>query len=125
MQPVFIIHAAAGNHDYTRIIAELKPTQNDLDAKGSGRDIQDGLMYRNRIARKRKWSVTFRRLDEDVMKMVEEDMDATYVDITMLDPKTNTYVRRTYYCSTINNGVQRYIGGHTVYDGVTFNITER
>lgn len=123
MKPVFIING----HDYTKYLAEegLKPSKNDLDADGSGRNLLDGLMYRSRIARKAKWTVSFLWLDEDVMTQLEADMDADYVNITMLDAKVNRYVERSYYSSTINEGIQRYIGGRTVYDGVTFNITER
>lgn len=124
MQPIFLING----HDYTRYLAEdgLKPADNDLDADGSGRNLLDGLMYRSRIATKDKWTVSFLRLDEVVMAQLMADMKRTeYVQITLLDPDENRYVERTYYTSTINKGVQRYIGGETVYDGVTFNLTER
>lgn len=123
MHPIFKLNG----HDYTKYLAEegLKPSKNDLDADGSGRNLLDGLMYRSRIATKVKWTVSFLRLDEEVMAQLEADMDSDYVKITMLDAKVNRYVERSYYCSTINEGVQRYIGGRTVYDGVTFNITER
>ena len=124
-RPIFKING----HDYTRYLAEdgLKPTRNDLDSDGSGRNLLDGLMYRSRIATKVKWTVSFERLDEDVMAQIEQDMyaDDNYVTVIMLDPKQNRHVERTYYYSTINEGVQRYIGGRTVYDGVTFNLTER
>lgn len=123
MKPIFKING----HDYTKYLSEdgLKPSKNDLDADGSGRNLLDGLMYRSRIATKAKWTVSFNRLDATVMAQLEKDMDADYVKITMLDAKENRHIERTYYSSTINEGVQRYIGGQTVYDGVTFNITER
>lgn len=123
MKPIFKIN----DHDYTKYLSEdgLKPSKNDLDADGSGRNLLDGLMYRSRIATKAKWTVSFNRLDSTVMAQLEKDMDADYVKITMLDAKENRHIERTYYSSTINEGVQRYIGGQTVYDGVTFNITER
>lgn len=122
-KPIFKI----GEHDYTEYLANegLKPSRNDLDSDGSGRNLLDGLMYRSRIATKQKWTVSFLRLDEDVMSQLVADMDADYVTITMLDSKANRNITRTYYCSTINEGIQRYIGGRTVYDGVTFNIIER
>lgn len=123
MQPIFKI----GNNDYTEYVAEegLKPTRNDLDADGSGRNLLDGLMYRSRIAQKLKWTVEFNRLDEATMAKLEADMNHQYISVTLLNPKTNTYDTRTYYCSTINHGVQRWDGHQTVYDGATFNITER
>lgn len=122
-KPIFKI----GEHDYTEYIADegLQPSGNDLDADGSGRNLLDGLMYRSRIATKKKWTVSFIRLDETIMSQLMSDMDADYVSITTLDSKANRPIIRTYYCSTINEGVQRYIGGRTVYDGVTFNIIER
>jgi hypothetical protein len=122
-KPIFKI----GAHDYTKYISDegLQPSRNDLDADGSGRNLLDGLMYRTRIATKQKWTVSFLRLDETVMSRLVADLDADFVAITMLDSKLNRPVTRTYYCSTINEGVQRYIGGRTVYDGVTFNLIER
>lgn len=123
MQPIFLING----HDYTRYLAEdgLKPVRNDLDANGSGRNLLDGLMYRHRITVKRKWTVSFNRMSGEVLSQLEKDMDADFVKVTMLEAKENRHVERSYYTSTINEGVQRYIGGETVYDGVTFNLTER
>lgn len=122
-KPIFKI----GEHDYTKYISDegLKPSRNDLDADGSGRNLLDGLMYRSRIATKLKWTVSFLRLDEEIMAQLSADMDADFVSVTMLEAKTNRHITRTYYCSTINEGVQRFIGGRTVYDGVTFNLIER
>ncbi len=124
MKPVFVLNG----HDYTRYInwdSGLQPSRNDLDADGSGRNILDGLMYRTRIASKLKWTVSFIRLDEAIMAQLASDMDADYVSVTMLDPMSNRPITRTYYCSTVNAGVQRYLDGRTVYDGVTFNLIER
>lgn len=123
LPPIFKIN----NRDYAKYIAEdgLKPTRNDLDADGSGRNILNGLMYRKRIATKLKWTVSFNRLDAATMNDIETAMAPEYVSITLLEPKGNRYVERTYYCSTINNGVQRQIGDETYYDGVTFDIIER
>lgn len=125
MVPCFII----GDNDYTEFVAELKPSLNDLDADGSGRNILTGKMYRKLIDTKRKWTVTFLQLDENQMQQLIADVNKQYVTVTLLDPGTNTQSPREYYCSTINPGVQRYLrdgaGGKTVYDGATFNITER
>lgn len=125
MQPVFIING----HDYAEYISELKPSINDLDADGSGRNILDGLMRRSIIGTKDKWTVTFLRLNETQMAQLMSDLKARrktpFVEITLLDAISNTNTSRSYYYSSVNQGVQRYIGGETVYDGVTFNITER
>lgn len=125
MQPIFKI----GNHDYTEYVAEdgLSPVRNDLDADGSGRNIMDGTMYRTRICSKDKWTISMLRLPEVIAQRLAKDLDATYVSVTMLDPKTNRHLTKTYYCSSVTYGIQRYnrSDGLTYYDGLTFNITER
>ena len=125
MVPCFIIDGV----DYAEYIAELKPSLNDLDADGSGRNILTGKMYRKLIDTKRKWTVTFNRLDEIQMRDVIQAVNKQYVWATLLDPGTNDYEEKEYYCSTINPGVQRFLrdgeNSKTVYDGATFNITER
>lgn len=124
MRPVFKIE----NHDYTAFLAAdgLQPSRNDLDASGSGRDILSGLMYRARIAQKDKWVVKFNRLPELVMQSLSEDINPTYVNITMLNPRTNRITTKTYYTSTLTYGTQRYNSDNcTYYDGCTFSLTER
>lgn len=121
--PIFLING----HDYTEYISAegLKPSRNDLDKDGSGRNILTGLMYRTRIATKLKYSVSFLRLPAYVLQQLEADMDAEFIEVTLLEARTNSQVTRTYYTSTINEGVQRAIDGETFYDGVAFDITER
>ena len=118
-----------GDHDYTAFLAVdgLAPVRNDLDAEGSGRNIINGLMYRARVSQKDKWSVKFLRLPELIMKSIAEDINPEFVEITLLDPKTNRQLTKTYYTSTLTYGNQRYLPdqGLTVYDGCTFDITER
>lgn len=123
MKPIF----KTNGHDYTQWLSDegLKPSRNDLDADGSGRNLLDGLMYRSRISSKKKWTVTFNRMDEIIAAQLLSDMYPQYVRITTLDAMENRYIEREYYCSTVNEGTQRYRGGRTVYDGITFNITER
>ena len=121
--PMFVVNG----HDYAKLITELKPSRNDVDSDGSGRNLLDGLMYRSRLATKRKWSVTFDRLDAKTMMQLENDMygGKDYISITLLDARVNRGVTSSYYFSTINEGVQRSLKGKTYYDGVTFDIIER
>lgn len=121
--PMFVVNG----HDYAKLITELKPSRNDVDSDGSGRNLLDGLMYRSRLATKRKWSVMFGRLDAKTMMQLENDMygGKDYISVTLLDARVNRGVTSSYYFSTINEGVQRSINGKTYYDGVTFDIIER
>jgi len=123
MKPVFKIES----NDYTAWVMELEGARNDLDSDGAGRNLLDGLMYRARIAQKDKWTVKFLRLPETVMRSIAQDIDGEYAQITYLNPKNNRIMTKTFYCSTLNYGVQRWVrnGNTTVYDGVSFDITER
>ncbi len=128
-KPCFIIETSAGDHDYSKYLAEdgLTPEDNDLDADGSGRNILDGLMHRNKIATKEKWAIKFNRLPASVMSALLKDIarGGNYLKCKMLDAKENRRTTKEYYCSAVKKGVQRYRGGQTFYDGCTFNITER
>ena len=123
MKPVLII----GGTDFTRYVQDLQPTKNDLDADGSGRDIQSGRMYRNKIADKLTWEVTMLRMPESVAQSLHSKLNRQYYNATTLLPGTNTRVEKEYYTSAIVYGSQKYIksDNKTVYDGVSFSMIER
>lgn len=122
--PCFIVNSGTDFGDY---IKEIKPTFNDLDKDGSGRNLLDGKMYRTRIATKRAWAVTIDRMSEATMSAFLTAMYANddYVNITTLDPKENRRLNKEYYFSTVDCGVQRAISGQTYYDGGSVTVTER
>lgn len=114
-------------HDYTEYVEEMTPSSNDLDADGSGRDIQTGEMFRTKIADKQKWEVKMLRLPEDVHTQLASDLRQQYYSATVLDPETNSQQTKTFYTSARPFGVQRYNKRKnlTFYDGMQFNMTER
>lgn len=114
-------------HDYAAYVEELTPSRNDLDADGSGRDVQTGLMYRTRIATKQKWEVRLLRLPEAVHRQLLGDIAGAYYEATVLDPTTGQAGTRTFYTAQAPFGAQRYDRetGAAVYDGMTFSMIER
>lgn len=122
-KPVLIING----HDYAQYVEELTPSRNDLDADGSGRDVQTGLMYRTRIAVKQKWDVKMLRLPENIHKQLLTDISGVYYNATILDPTTGATATKAFYTSTVNFGAQRYDRetGAPFYDGMSFSMTER
>ncbi len=123
MRPILIID----NLDITNYVSELKPVKNDLDADGSGRDIQTGTMYRTKITDKMTWEVSLLRIPESVATSLFGKLNNTYYNATILDPGTNTQQTKTFYTSSVPFGVQKYIKSDniTVYDGVSFSMIER
>ena len=122
-QPVLIING----HDYAASVEELNLSRNDLDADGSGRDVQTGLMYRTRIASKLKAEVKMLRLSQAMMRQLHADLSPTYYSATVVDPATGAPVTRTFYTSAVPFGAQRYDRetGAPYYDGMSFSMTER
>lgn len=123
VKPVLTIN----NHDYATYIEEMSPSRNDLDADGSGRDVQTGEMFRTRIAQKLKFTVKMLRLQQDMMTQLMSDINPTTFQATVVDPATGASGAKTFYTSTVNCGAQRYNKetGAPYYDGVSFDITEK
>lgn len=122
-KPVLIING----HDYAAHVLELNISRNDLDADGSGRDVQTGLMYRTRIASKLKVDVKLARLREGVHRQLLSDISSAFYSATVLNPATGAQATKTFYTSTVPFGAQRYDRetGAPYYDGMTFSMTER
>ena len=121
--PVLIING----HDYAPYIEELIPGRNDLDADGSGRDVQTGEMFRTRIAVKQKWDVKMLRLPEAIHRQMLTDIAPAFFAATVLDPNTGATATKNFYTSSVPYGAQRYDRntGAPVYDGMTFSMTEK
>ena len=122
-KPVLIIN----NHDYAPLVEDLNLTNNDLDAEGSGRDVQTGLMYRTRIATKLKAEVKLLRLQQAQLQQLMADIAGTFYIATVVDPATGAQVTRSFYTSERPYGAQRYNRetGAPYYDGVMFAMIER
>lgn len=122
-KPVLIINS----HDYAQYVEELTPSRNDLDADGSGRDVQTGEMFRTRIATKQKWDVKMLPLGETIHKQLLSDISGVYFSATVLDPTTGATASKTFYTSSVPFGAQRYDkeSKKPYYDGMTFSMTER
>ena len=121
--PVLIING----HDYAPLVEELNIVYNDLDAEGSGRDVQTGLMYRTRIASKMKVEVKLLRLQQMQMQQLAADISKTFYNVAVVDPATGQQTVKSCYTSQIPFGAQRYNRetGAPYYDGVAVAMIER
>ena len=123
MQPVLIIN----NHDYAALVEALNLSRNDLDAEGSGRDVQTGEMFRTRVATKLKATVKLLPLQQATMQQLLSDIAQPFYSATVVDPATGAQTTRSFYTSTVPFGAQRYnrSTGAPYYDGVTFEMVEK
>lgn len=109
-----------GGVDYTSYVEELKLTVNGLNADGSGRDIQTGLMSRVKITDKWKVEVKLLPIDEDVMNTLKETLKKTSYSATTGEASG------TFYTDSIPFGSARWNKrqNKTYYEGVAFSMTE-
>lgn len=123
MRPKLVI---AGT-DFSALTASITPSNNDLDADGSGRDIQTGTMYRTKITDKDKLEVSMMRLWETDMAALQTALDPAFIQVTYLNPRSNTETTKTMYCSSISHGLQMYdrYKGKTYYEGASFSLMEQ
>jgi len=122
-KPVLIING----HDYAAWVESLELSRNDLDAEGSGRDVQTGTMHRTRVASKLKAEVKLLRLQQATMQQLLADLSGVFYSATVVDPATGARATKSFYTATVPFGAQRFNKetGAPYYDGVSFSMTER
>ena len=122
-KPVLIING----HDYAAYVEELNISRNDLDAEGSGRDVQTGLMYRTRIGSKMKVEVKLFAIQEATHKQLLSDISGVFYTAKVVDPATGAQAEKSFYTSTVPFGAQRYNKEtrKPYYSGMTFSMIER
>ena len=122
-KPVLIING----HDYAAYVEELNISRNDLDAEGSGRDVQTGLMHRTRIGTKMKVEVKLFAIQETIHKQLLSDISGVFYTAKVVDPATGAQAEKSFYTSTVPFGAQRYNKEtqKPYYSGMTFSMIER
>ena len=107
--------------DYTEHVEELNLSLNGLNADGSGRDVQTGLMKRVKIAD--KWKAEVKLLPgipEEIMNSLRDALKKTQY------PATAGIASGDFYTDTVPFGALRWNkdDGKTYYDGVAFTMTQ-
>lgn len=128
--PILKIRAYGSSGAYTDMIpylAEggLKWSRNDIDAAGSGRDTQDGLMHRARVAIKARLDCTCKPLTETELSTVLSVINPEWLQVQYTDPITNTLVTKKMYSNNIPATFQLMRGTTQLWAGVTFPLIEQ
>lgn len=122
-RPILIL----GETDFTEDVLSIAPSNNDLDADGSGRDIHSGEMFRTKVADKDALEIAMMRMSAATAAALTQALDGNFLSVTYLKPGTNTQVTKTMYCSSIKYGQQIYDKSRddTFYAGMSFQLTEK
>ena len=104
---------------------ELKWNISDLDADGTGRN-QNGDMFRDRVAVKRKLECSWRPLGSAEMATLLQAVDDVFFDLTYPDAMTGTDRTMTCYVGDRSSPIMRpETDGKWLWGGLSMNFVER
>jgi hypothetical protein len=103
---------------------ELEVTIQDLDSDKSGRN-QNGKLFRDRIAIKRKLKINFPPLTDSDMHKVLNALTDVFFDITYPDPLTGKNRTMEAYVGDRTAPIMLINNGSAMWDEMSISLTER
>ncbi len=113
------------NVDFSDVLEEggLVWERNDLDAEGTGRDL-NGDMLRDRTTTKVTLKVSTIPLTTERISQLLQAIYPQTAQITYLDPQAGTALVKTMYVAKCPATCQRQYGDTQLWDGVSFSHIE-
>ena len=96
---------------------------NDIDGENSNRDLT-GIMYRDRIATKRKLTMEWAPLTQENSSLLLNAVTSTFFDCTFPDPKEGI-TTKTMYVGDRTVPMLTFINGVPRWSGIKMNFIER
>lgn len=103
----------------------LKWTRNDIDAPNSGRDTQDGLMHRARVATKIRLDVTCKPLLQEEATIVLQAIQPEWLEVKYFDILAGAIVNKRMYSNNIPATFLLQRGARQYWQGIAFPLIER
>ena len=105
----------------------LKWSRNDVDGDSTGRMIEDGNMFRDRIATKYRWDITCRPITASEQALILTLIQPVFVECKYTDPLTNTVVEDVEYYA--NNFPSTFCiardDGTEIWSGLAFPLIQK
>lgn len=95
----------------------------DIDAKAT-RDAQ-GLLHRDRVATKRKITLTFGALTVSECSQILSAVKSEFFNVEYLDPQDGNMRSGTFYVGDRTTPVYSLIGSLPVWKGLSFDLIEQ
>lgn len=98
----------------------------DIDGPNAGRTLDNGYLYRDRVASKVRLDITCRPLTSKETEIVLSAIYPEYITVTYTDPQQGGVVTKEMYSN--NNPASHLIhrrDGSEVWGGITFPLIER
>lgn len=103
----------------------LKWSRNDIDAPNSGRDTQDGLMHRARVAIKVRLDCTCKPLEVTDASTVLTAIKPVWLEVVYFDPQTGSSQTKKMYSNNIPATFCIQHGTKQYWTGITFPLIEQ
>lgn len=103
----------------------LKWTFNSIDAPNSGRDTQDGLLYRAMVAVKIRLDITCRPLLAEEAEIVLQAIKPEWLEVRYFDVQEGAIVSKQMYTNNIPATFLIQRGTKQYWSGITFPLIER
>lgn len=103
----------------------LKWSRNDIDASNSGRDTQDGLMHRARVAIKTRLDVTCKPLTNAEAKTVLTAIQPEWLWVKYYDVQAGSIQTKKMYSNNIPATALITKGTTDYWTGITFPLIEQ
>ena len=104
----------------------MAPVVNALDSSKSGRDNNLGNMFRDKIAEKQEYTLTFpaRLSNTQVAQILDIVMEGSF-DCWLPNPKTGQFGQKTFYCTSAEPEIhQIYSTSLWDYNSFSISLTE-
>lgn len=96
----------------------------DITDSASGRT-QDTIMHKNRIAQKRKLSLSWAAPTPAEVSAILQAFNPEYVKITYPDAMSGKNETRTFYVGDRSSPVKMWTIGNKRYESISFDVIER
>ena len=96
----------------------------DVSAADAGRT-QDTIMHKNRVAQKRKLSVSWNAPDKDTASKILKAVNPEYIQVTYHDVMDNEAQTRTFYVGDRSAPFKFWWIGNQRFESISFDLIER
>ena len=103
----------------------LKWSRNDIDAANSGRDTQDGLMHRARVAIKVRLDCTCKPLEVTEASAVLTAIKPEWLEVQYFDPQEGSVQTKKMYSNNIPATFLIQHGTKQYWSGIAFPLIEQ
>lgn len=103
----------------------LKWSRNDIDASDAGRDTQDGLMHRARVAIKIRLDCTCKPLEQTDVTTVLTAIKPEWLEVQYFDPQEGSVQTKKMYSNNIPATFLIQHGTKQYWSGIAFPLIEQ